>query len=234
MSGHVGVDGIEIDAIDVGDIALNVRDLAAIHRGTRLAPGEEIVWRKSPSWAGIARDVFHIRGLAAYFGLLFALDAYQAWGKGLPVAKAVHDSVPLLFITVLTLAFVGAIAWFSSRTTRYTITDRRVILNYGIAMPATLSLPFAQIVTTSVSVNRDHTGDIALALRDSNHMPFLKLWPLARPWYVTKPQPMLRRVPQAALVGCLLVRRLQAAEQTRAAMKAGSTVREQLPELLSA
>ena len=206
-----------------------------IHRGNQLAPGETILWRGSPGWRGLARDVFHMRGIAVYFALLFALDAYQAWAKTIPAAKAVHDSVPLLVITVLALAIVGAIAWLAGRTTRYTITDRRVILHYGIAMPATLSLPFAQIATASVSVNRDHTGDIALALRDGQRMPFLKLWPLARPWHVTQPQPMLRRVPQAALAGTLLVRALQAADQTRSgAVTYDVTVQEHVPELLSA
>ena len=188
-----------------------------IHRGNQLAPGEAIVWRGAPSWRDMARDVFHMRAIAAYFAVLFALDAYQAWGKGIPVPKAVHDSVPLAMITVFALGIIGTIAWFTGRTTRYTITDRRVILHYGVALPATLSLPFSQIVTASVAVRRDHTGDIALVLKPGNRMPFLKLWPLARAWHLSEPQPMLRGVPRAAVVGGLLTRALQIAEQTRRA-----------------
>ena len=229
MSGHVGVDGMEMDGIEMSDTVLTGRDIDAIHRGTRLAPGEAVVWQGSPTWRSAARDVFHMRGLALYFGLLFALDAYQAWTKHIPAAKALHDSVPLLMITVLALAFVGAMAWFSSRTTRYVVTQRRVILHYGIAMPATLSLPFKQIVTASVSVRRDHTGDIALALRGGNRMAFLKLWPLARAWHITQPQPMLRGVPQAAVVAGLVVRALHVAEQKRQDTKAEMSARERVP-----
>ena len=228
MSGHVGVDGIE-DAV-----SLKAIDLEAIQRGTRLAPGEAVIWQGSSKWRIVARDVFHMRGLALYFALLFAFDGYQAWSKRIPAATAIHDSVPLFVISVFALTIVGTIAWFSSRTTRYVVTERRVILHYGIAMPATLSLPMSQIVSASVSVKRDHTGDIALLLKSGNHMPFLKLWPLARPWHITKPQPMLRGVPQAAVVAGRLVRALQVAAQQRAAAQAGSTVQERVPELLSA
>ena len=239
MSGHVGVDGVETDVIDLvdidmGDVALNGGALDAIHRGVRLAPGETIIWQGSPSWRSAARDMFHMRGLSLYFVLLFALDAYQAWTKQIPAAKAIHDSVPLLVITALALAIIGAVAWFSSRTTRYIVTQRRVILHYGIAMPATLALPLTQIVGASVSVRRDHTGDIALVLKAGNHMPFLKLWPLARAWHITKPQPMLRGVPQAAVVAGLLVRALHAAERQRTAMRTGSTTQGKVLELLSA
>ena len=244
MSGHVGVDGMDLDAVEInavdmgdikmGDLELNGIDLDAIQRGTRLAPGEAVVWQGSPSWRSAARDVFHMRGLALYFLLLFGLDAYQAWSKHIPTAKAVHDSVPLLVISVFALTIVGTIAWFSSRTTRYIVTQRRVILHYGIAMPATLALPLTQIVGASVSLRRDHTGDVALVLKAGNHMPFLKLWPLARAWHITRPQPMLRGVPQAAVVAGLVVRALRAAEHRRAATRTGSTIQEKVLELLSA
>lgn len=191
-----------------------------VFRGRELAPGEAVVWRGAPSWRKVARDIFHLRAATAYFALLFVLDAGEAWRKNIPVGKAIHDSVPLLVITLLALGIVCSIAWFSGRTTRYTITDRRVILNYGIAMPATLSIPFSQIVTAAVAVKHDHAGDIALVLKEGNRMPFLKLWPLARPWHLSHPQPTLRLVPQAAVVGGLLVRALQASEQKRQSVPA--------------
>ena len=52
-------------------------------------------------------------------------------------------------------------------------------------------------------MRRDGTGDIALVLKAGNRMPILKLWPLARAWHVSAPQPMLRAVPQAAVVSGL-------------------------------
>lgn len=185
---------------------------AEIHRGTALAADEAIVWRGRPRFWPVARDVFHYRGVTAYFALLFALDAFQSWHKHLPVAKALHDTVPLVAITVVALGILAGLAFLTSRSTDYVVTSKRVILNYGLALPATLSLPYSKIGRAAVSINKDHTGDVALLLKAGNHMPYLKLWPLARAWHVTHPQPMLRCVPRAAFVGGLLTRALQAAE----------------------
>lgn len=189
-----------------------------IHRGNELAPGEEVVWRGAPTFRGIVREVFHMRAASGYFVVLFAFDALQAWRKGLAPAKALHDTVPLMAITVLALAILAVLAFLVARTTRYTMTDRRIILHYGVAITATLSIPFSQILSAEAAVYRDHTGDIALTLKGGNRMPYLKLWPHARAWQLSQPQPMLRVVPQAAVVSGLLARALQSAEHTRVAV----------------
>ena len=71
-------------------------------------------------------------------------------------------------------------------------------------------------LSAEAAVHRDNTGDIALTLRPGNRMPYLKLWPHARAWRLSQPQPMLRVIPQAAVVAGLLVRALQTAEHKRA------------------
>lgn len=188
-----------------------------VHKGNRLDPDEAIVWQGRPGWTGIARDVFHLRGVTAYFAFLFALDAYQAWDKHLPLGKAVHDSVPLAVLVALALAIFTVLAWLVGRTSHYIVTDRRLILRYGIAMPATLSLPFSRIVSVKVGIASDHSGDIAVTLKAGDHMGYLKLWPHARPWHLSRPEPMLRRVPQAAVVAGLLSRAVASAEMDRLA-----------------
>ncbi len=199
---------------------------AEIHRGNRLANGESIVWRGRPGWFGLACDAFHLRAIACYFAFIIALNAYQAWAKHLAFDKAARASLPLLVAIAGAMFVVAGLAWLTARTTRYTITDRRVILHYGVAMPATLSLPYSQIVKASVAINRDHSGDIPLVLKSTNHMPYLKLWPLARPWTITHPEPMLRRVPKAAVAGGLLVRAIAAAAHEAESLRAAATVPE--------
>lgn len=189
-----------------------------IFRGNEMAPNETILWKGRPLFRAIARDVFHVRVVAAYFVGLVALDAFQAWSKHLPLTKAIHDSVPLVLALGVAGLIVGALTWLTTSTTHFTITDRRVILRYGMAITATLSLPNSQIVTAEIAVNGDHSGDIPLTLKAGNHMPYLKLWPFARPWRLSHPQPMLRGVPRVAVVGALLARSIaasQRAEQAR-------------------
>lgn len=191
--------------------------LDSIAKGTRLAPDEAIVWQGHPSWRLMARDVFHLRLLVAYVAFLVCLDAYQAWTKAIPLGKAMHDSVPLAVIIVALLANVAGIAWLTARNTRYTITTHRMILAYGIALPATLAIPHARIKKIELALGAKHHGDIALGLGSGDHMPYLKLWPHARPWCLAHPQPMLRCVPQAAVVAGLATRAIAMAAQDRIA-----------------
>ncbi len=206
-----------------------------IRNGNALAPGESIVWTGKPSWRRVARDAMHLRGVTAYFGLLFVLDAYQAWMKAMPLGQALHDSVPLAAITGFALAILTTAAWLIGRS-RYTITNRRVILRYGLALPATLSIPMSQIASTAVAVNRDGTADIALVLKAGNRMPYLKLWPHARAWHVTEPQPMMRCLAGGEAVATTLAKALQAAEGGRIAPAPRRTVDEQelVPQLIGA
>ncbi len=36
----------------------------------QLPPGETILWQGAPHWRALARDAFHVRGVAVYFALL--------------------------------------------------------------------------------------------------------------------------------------------------------------------
>ena len=50
----------------------------------------------------------------------------------------------------------------SRRTSVYTVTDRRVVLRIGVALTASLNLPFRQIEQASVRLHADGSGDIPL------------------------------------------------------------------------
>ena len=206
-----------------------------IRNGNKLAPGETVIWAGRPSWRRVARDALHLRGVAIYFGLLFVLDGYQAFMKAIPIEQAVHDSVPLAAITCFALGILATVAYLVSRS-RYTITNHRVILRYGIAMPATLSIPLSQIASTAAATNDDGTADIALELKTGNRMPYLKLWPHARAWHVTQPQPMLRSLAQGELVAATLAKALQTAEGGRIARAPRRKEQEKqlVPQLLGA
>ncbi len=188
-----------------------VRPLDVFH-GIVLAPDEISLWRGRPGYKRVAFDMLHARGIGAYFVGLLALDAYQVWAKRIPLGPAIHNSAPLLLIIGLASGLLMVAAWLIMLTTRYEVTNRRVILKYGMALPATLSLPYSQIVKASVAVNGDHSGDIALTLKEGNHMAYFKLWPLARAWHLSHPEPMLRGVPRAGFIGSLMTRAILAAK----------------------
>jgi hypothetical protein len=180
-----------------------------VHSGRTLAPNEQIVWEGKPALGALAIRAFHVRPVASYFVLLAAVGFGRALGGHVPFVAAL---MPLATGAVV-LGFLYIAAFGVARSTHYIITTRRVILRYGVVFPRALSLPFRQISSMSVSVGQKQCGDVALMLHDGNHMPYLKLWPHARPWHLRTPQPMLRSINQAGSVATLLSRVLSKSEQ---------------------
>jgi hypothetical protein len=97
-------------------------------------------------------------------------------------------------LALLCLAILSVMAWMIWRTTSYLITDRRVILKFGVALPATLDVPLNLVQHASVKVHSDGTGDIALALPPEQRIAPLLLWPHLKPWQINRPEPMMRGI----------------------------------------
>jgi hypothetical protein len=170
----------------------------------RLPTNEKILWQGSPDARVLARSAFHIRKLALYFA---ALMAYQ----GLSVAADGGTAVDVLLglawpagLSALALGGVWTLAWLSARTAVYTVTDRRVVMRIGIVLTLTFNLPLRTIETAAMRQGPGGHGDIVLALKGPDHIAWLHLWPHARPWHLTRTQPMLRALPQVAEVAALL------------------------------
>ena len=178
-----------------------------------LPQGERILWRGKPDWRVLARRAFHIRKLALYFGVIIAYMGADAAVRG----EAASTAFPLLCATGLAAAALGlvaAYAWGVARVTAYTVTDRRVLIRIGIALPMTINLPFARIDGAGMTEHADGAGDIPLALRKGDRVAYLVLWPHARPWHMARPQPMLRGLTDVAPAAQVLARALAASAST--------------------
>jgi hypothetical protein len=182
-----------------------------------LPRGEEMLWQGAPSWQGLAASAYHARGAALYFALLLAWRL----GAGLMTGESAASLVvSLLLLTGLAAAAVGTLvtlAVLAARTTVYTITNRRLVMRIGIALPMTLNLPFKAIVSASARTHPDGTADIPLQLAAQHRLAFLILWPHCRPWHLRKPEPMLRRVARGSDVAAILSKALEAYARTEAA-----------------
>ena len=176
----------------------------------RLPAGERVLWQGAPDWRAMTRRVFHIRALAAYFGVLLAYAAVHAVSQGKPALDVLITTAKFGGLALVPLALLTLYAWGTARATVYTITNRRVAIRMGLALPMTMNLPFAQIDAAGFSPARDGTGDIALRLA-SGGLGYVILWPHARPWHLAKAEPMLRAVPHAARVAQILSRALATA-----------------------
>ena len=175
----------------------------------RLPPGERILWQGSPNWWGLSLRVFHFRKVAIYFAILLAWLAISTLYDGGTLVAALLATLNLLLIALLGLGILTGLAVLYARTTIYTITSKRVVLRFGVALPMTVNFPFAVVGDASLRLCGDGTGDIPFALRGEDKLAHLVLWPFVRPGHYKHPQPMLRAVSEAPAVAAILSRALK-------------------------
>ncbi len=172
--------------------------------------GEEILWQGKPDWWGLALRVFHIRKAAAYFAVLFVWRGATALYDGAGIASAGAAMADMLLVAAVALGLFAGLAKLYARTTIYTITSRRVVMRFGVALSMAVNLPFSKIDGAAVRLCNDGTGDMPLTLRGRDRIAWLHLWPFARPGRYRRPEPMLRALPDAAAVASLLAAAMKA------------------------
>jgi hypothetical protein len=175
-----------------------------------------MLWQGAPLWRRLAVSAFHVRVVAAYFLLLIA------WAF---VSGYETESRKALTLTISWLVTGGVVAvgvfllaaWATARNAIFTITTRRVIVQFGVVLRMTFNLPFKAIQRAALKVNSDGSGDIVLTLTPESQVNYVAMWPFVRPWRFEHPEPMLRCVPDIAKVSELLADAMAAASAVRAA-----------------
>lgn len=176
-----------------------------------LPPGERILWQGSPDWRGLAQSAFHVRIVSGYFAVL------AAWALASALVTGVHGIAELRGVAMtIVVGFVGVgllhlLAWGSARSTIYTLTNKRIVLRIGMALPKCINLPLGMIGAVDLAVRSDGSGDLPLTITGPQRLGYLALWPHARPWKISTPQPMLRAVPDAASIAAMIARTCLAA-----------------------
>lgn len=90
------------------------------------------------------------------------------------------------------------------------LTDLRLVIRHGIALPGTVDIPLRALRSVAVRVQSDGTGDVALTVRAGAGIGYCKLWPHVRGLSLSRLVPMLRGLEDAALLSASLARRLDA------------------------
>jgi len=175
-----------------------------------LPAGETILWQGAPKFWLLAQQAFHIRAVAAYFAALIAWRAASALSGGESLTQVLAAAAFSLPIALAGLGLVTLLAWLNTKTTVYTITSKRVVLRFGLAVTKAINIPFTVIESAAVKSLDQGGGDVALALKAPNKIAFLHLWPHARPWRMAQPQPTLRGVADPSAVGAILAAAMQA------------------------
>lgn len=179
-----------------------------------LPPGEKLLWQGAPQWQRLAIEAFHVRKVVLYFLLLAAWHVATAVNDGQALAVALRGAAWLLSLMACSSGILLALAYFTARTTRYSITSRRIVMRFGIGLPLVVNVPFRIVEEANWSDTGKGLGNIALRIdtRGGVRLWWAHLWPHARPWALRNPEPMLRALPQGFEVAQLLAKALHDAQ----------------------
>jgi len=169
-----------------------------------LPEGEQLLWQGRPGTLAFAIHAFHIRFVLAYFVLATGWRIANLEVSGAGSAEMVRVAINSGIGAAAGLGLLFLIAWAMANATVYTITSKRIVLRYGVAIRKYVNLPFDQIISADMRRYGADKGDLVLSLAGVGRLGYLRLWPHVRPLRINRPQPMLRALRGADAVARLL------------------------------
>ncbi len=172
-----------------------------------IPPGERILWFGRPEPISLWRRAYRADWVGAWFAAMTLwnlVSVSQSDGLFAGFVSAVRT----LGVGAAALALLSLLALLSARTTLYVVTERRVVVKTGVALPMFINVPFKQVASANLRVFTDGAGDVTLGLTDKQRIPYLALWPSARPLRLSSPEPALRSIANARDVAETLGRAL--------------------------
>lgn len=151
-----------------------------------LPEGEKMLWQGAPDWRQFAIRTMHIRKVAMYF---VALLIWRVVDSG-----SVAGHLVFVVLSAAGLGLLALLAFWMARSTLYTITSRRIVLRFGIAIPMSINLPFTRIDALNVRQKSATCTDISIGIKQNpdQYLSYIVMWPHARPWRFGDVQPMMR------------------------------------------
>ena len=188
-----------------------------------LPKGEHIVWQGAPQWQALSRRAFHTRKIAAYFGALLVISVASRVADGQGALEIVRSASWQAALGATTVGILSLLAWLYARTTVYTVTNRRIVMRFGVALPMMVNIPWDKVESAAFRSFADGNGDIVLKPTAKGKVSYWTIWPHARPWRFTPVQPSLRGIADAAHVAGLISEAVAGQPQPAAAAPSRQT-----------
>jgi hypothetical protein len=182
----------------------------------RLPDGERILWQGRPSQRRIATEVMKARWVAFYFGVLIVWALAAGWSDGRSLPSILFSAGVLCILAAILLGLIELYAWAVTRTTLYTVTNRRLVMRVGVGSSITLNLPFTKIASAAMVERKDGSGDIVFQAAEGVRLSWFHLWPHVRPRHYARPEAALRCISGVSAVAALIVDELRTAHAAAA------------------
>jgi hypothetical protein len=165
--------------------------------------GERILWQGKPDWWALTRESLSFWWVLGYFAFL-TVWRFVSVADMMPLGQALGASLPFVILGAIVCGLLALFAYIQARLTIYTVTTARVAMRIGAALTVTLNIPYRQIANASLDLRRGGTGTIAFETMGETRLSYLVCWPHVRPWWMRRPQPALRCIPEAEHVAGLI------------------------------
>lgn len=169
-----------------------------------LPEGETLLWQGRPDWKRLAINAFHVRKVALYFLLIAIGQAAYRLAEGESLLESMKALPMLTLLGAAACGILLVMAYVSARTTHYNLTSKRVLMKVGMALPVIINIPYRQIDGVSFAATGGTCGNLVFKTGGDTRLAYLLLWPHARPWHLTRPQPALRDIPDVEAVASKL------------------------------
>jgi hypothetical protein len=192
----------------------------------RLPDGEYIVWQGQPELKTVMTRLLRAHWIAIYFAIAalwsVAVGLNNSEGAWLLLGRVTFIAVAAVILFGLMFLYARAV----TKTTLYTITNRRVVMRVGIAISASFNLPFKQIAGADFRVGKDGAGDVALTLKAGHGLSGSVFFPHQRGGLWRKLSPQMICLSDAKSVAEQLAVQLRAYAPTsqETAERAGDSV----------
>ncbi|MEI7428018.1 MAG: photosynthetic complex putative assembly protein PuhB [Betaproteobacteria bacterium] len=169
-----------------------------------LPEGEYVIWQGSPDVWRMAKEVFYIRPVIAYFVFLMVFSVFDGIALEHTIPTIVISAAWMFALSLVCIGLLYCLAYFTATTTVYTMTNRRIVMRIGIALTLSFNLPFKEIISADFKEKKDGFGNIPLRISTTTKIAYFHLWPHARPLRFNNPEPMLRNIKNVKDVATLL------------------------------
>jgi hypothetical protein len=190
-----------------------------------LPPQEQLLWQGTPDWWALAVGAFHARKVGIYLLLMLgwqSVNALRAPSAGSFKALALSS-----VLSAFAYAVLLGLAYLSARSTVYSVTTRRVLMRYGVAIPMTLNIPLRTIDSVDLKRQDGERGEIYFRPLSDKRIGYMVTWPHLRPGSWARPVPSFRAL--AALGGAVAALRQGLASENGAPETVTPSPRVPLP-----
>ncbi|WP_439102472.1 photosynthetic complex putative assembly protein PuhB [Congregibacter sp.] len=180
-----------------------------------LPSDETLIWQGEPDFKIMARRVFHVRNVAIYFAVLIVIHLGVQTTRGGSLSDIILGSSWMIGLGVLAVGILTLLAYAYARTTIYTLTDKRLVLRSGVAIPMMVNIPLSIVTAADMSKQPDGSGDIVLSLEQKKRLSYMMLWPNVRSWKWNPTQPALRSIRNVEELAASLASVVSSVQPTR-------------------